>query len=109
MSAHQYQGSWQAFEVQVKRDVRVPARDGIGLATDLYFPALHNGLAPGPFPVLVERTPYDKAATRFVLHARFFARHGYVAVTTLCAAMTALVAILLTTHITEPQPVGEQA
>ena len=78
MSAHQYQGSWQAFEVQVKRDVRVPARDGIGLATDLYFPALHNGLAPGPFPVLVERTPYDKAATRFVLHARFFARHGYV-------------------------------
>jgi uncharacterized protein len=28
--------------------------------------------------VLVERTPYDKDATRFVLHARFFARHGYV-------------------------------
>src|SRR5438093_5644164 len=78
MSAHQYQGSWQAFEVQVKRDVRVPARDGIGLATDIYFPALHNGLAPGSFPVLVERTPYDKDATRFVLHARFFARHGYV-------------------------------
>ena len=38
-----------------------------------------------------------------------YARHGYGAVTTLCAAMTALVAILLTTHITEPQPVGEQA
>jgi predicted MFS family arabinose efflux permease len=30
--------------------------------------------------------------------------HGYSAVTTLCAAMTALVAILLATHIVEPQP-----
>ncbi len=35
--------------------------------------------------------------------------HGYFAVTTLCAAMTALVAILLATHIVEPQPVGERA
>jgi predicted MFS family arabinose efflux permease len=30
--------------------------------------------------------------------------HGYVAVTTMCAAMTALVALLLATHIDEPQP-----
>jgi hypothetical protein len=36
-----------------------------------------------------------------------YQRHGYVAVTTLCAAMTALVAILLTTHIAEPQPLEE--
>ena len=36
-----------------------------------------------------------------------YERHGYVAVTTLCAAMTALVAILLTTHIAEPMPVEE--
>lgn len=32
---------------------------------------------------------------------------GYVAVTTLCAAMTAVVSILLATHIVEPQPVEE--
>jgi len=32
-----------------------------------------------------------------------YERHGYVAVTTVCAAMTALVAILLATHIVEPQ------
>ena len=32
-----------------------------------------------------------------------YQQHGYVAVTTLCAAMAALVAILLTTHIVEPQ------
>jgi predicted MFS family arabinose efflux permease len=34
---------------------------------------------------------------------------GYVAVTTLCALMTAMVAVLLATHIMEPQPVGEGA
>lgn len=33
-----------------------------------------------------------------------YEQRGYAAVTTLCAAMTALVAILLTTHIAEPQP-----
>jgi predicted MFS family arabinose efflux permease len=32
-----------------------------------------------------------------------YQHHGYVAVTTLCAAMTALVAVLLATHIAEPK------
>jgi predicted MFS family arabinose efflux permease len=32
-----------------------------------------------------------------------YERHGYLAVTTLCAAMTCLVAILLATHIVEPR------
>jgi len=36
-----------------------------------------------------------------------YQRHGYVAVTTLCAAMTVLVAILLATHIDEPKTLGE--
>jgi MFS transporter, DHA1 family, inner membrane transport protein len=38
-----------------------------------------------------------------------YQRSGYLAVTTLCAAMTALVAILLTTHIVEPQPLDIEA
>ncbi|MBB6559528.1 putative CocE/NonD family hydrolase [Acidovorax soli] len=37
---------------------RVPMRDGVHLATDLYLPA---GMA-GPLPVLLERTPYGKNA-----------------------------------------------
>lgn len=41
----------------VERDVMVPARDGVGLATDLYRPE-----GSGPFPVVLERTPYDKTA-----------------------------------------------
>lgn len=37
-----------------------------------------------------------------------YQHHGYAAVTTLCALMTAMVAVLLATHIMEPQPVGER-
>jgi predicted MFS family arabinose efflux permease len=36
-----------------------------------------------------------------------YQHHGYVAVTTLCALMTAMVAVLLATHIMEPQPARE--
>ena len=36
--------------------VRVPMRDGVRLATDLYVPA---GSGP-PFPVVLIRTPYNK-------------------------------------------------
>jgi len=38
-----------------------------------------------------------------------YEHYGYAAVTTLCSLMTALVAILLTTHIVEPQAAGETA
>ena len=37
------------------KEVQVPMRDGMKLMADLYLPD-----APGPFPVLVERTPYNK-------------------------------------------------
>lgn len=36
-------------------DVMVAMRDGVRLATDIYLPQ-----GPGPFPVLLERTPYGK-------------------------------------------------
>jgi putative CocE/NonD family hydrolase len=43
--------------VIVERDLMATARDGVPLATDIYRPA-----GAGHFPVLLERTPYDKAA-----------------------------------------------
>ena len=43
--------------IVVERDLMVPARDGVMLATDIYRPD-----GSGPFPVLLERTPYDKSA-----------------------------------------------
>ena len=42
----------------IERDIMVAARDGVHLATDIYRP---EGAA-GPFPVILERTPYDKSA-----------------------------------------------
>ncbi len=44
-----------AGEPLVERDRLVPMRDGVVLRADLWRPA-----GPGPFPVLVYRTPYDK-------------------------------------------------
>jgi predicted MFS family arabinose efflux permease len=38
-----------------------------------------------------------------------YEHYGYAAVTALCALMTALVAVLLSTHIVEPQPTAETA
>jgi putative CocE/NonD family hydrolase len=41
----------------IERDLMVAARDGVLLATDVYRPE-----GAGPFPVILERTPYDKSA-----------------------------------------------
>src|SRR5438105_7406637 len=46
-----------AAAMRVERDIMVRARDGVGLATDVYRPE-----GSGPFPVILERTPYDKRA-----------------------------------------------
>ena len=65
----------EAGAVVVERNVAVPMRDGVALATDLYFPAAAAGVKkPGKFPVILTRTPYDKART----DGAFYAARGYV-------------------------------
>ena len=66
--------------VVLQGDVMMKARDGVGLATDIYRPA--NGAAPTAqrLPVLLHRTPYDKAAPATVSIAQQLARNGYVVV-----------------------------
>ncbi len=59
------------FEVTVEKNVGVPMRDGLALATDIYRPE-----AEGRFPVVLVRTPYKKELNE--LQARFYARRGYV-------------------------------
>ncbi|HEY3079171.1 MAG TPA: CocE/NonD family hydrolase [Chloroflexota bacterium] len=44
------------YRVRFERNVEVPMRDRTVLRADLYLPD-----APGPFPALVQRTPYNKA------------------------------------------------
>lgn len=59
--------------VRVDKNVKVPMRDGVALATDIYYPD-----GQGPFPVLLSRTPYNKEGS--ARNADFFAKNGYVVV-----------------------------
>jgi predicted acyl esterase len=45
----------EAFQVVVERNVRVRMRDGVTLQADIYRPK-----DPGKFPVLLQRTPYNR-------------------------------------------------
>jgi len=49
--------------VVVHRNVMVAMRDGVHLATDIYRPAVDGQPLETPLPVILERTPYDKAGT----------------------------------------------
>lgn len=69
-----------ARRVVVSRNVMIPMRDGKRLATDIYRPGLENGdPAPGPFPVILTRTSYDKSNPVMQVEpvGHFFAAHGY--------------------------------
>jgi putative CocE/NonD family hydrolase len=68
------------FNIAILKDVMVPMRDGIKLATDIYRPSDDGALLPGPFPTVLVRTSYDKAAQRYVEIANFFTIRGYVTV-----------------------------
>jgi len=82
------------FDVILMDGVRVPMRDGVHLATDVYLPARGERRVPGAWPVILERTPYgrnlpsrsersvaepDEAKTRAEVAAMFVER-GYVVV-----------------------------
>lgn len=45
----------------VHRDVMIPMRDGVLLATDIYMPVRGDAHTGTPLPVILERTPYDKS------------------------------------------------
>ena len=66
--------------VQVEDNFMVPMRDGMRLATDVYRPARDGEPVDERFPVLLHRTPYNKASDRLSEQARWFASHGYVVV-----------------------------
>ena len=66
------------YEIVVAKDVMVTMRDGVRLATDVYRPAVNGNPVPGKFPVILERTPYNKSGIEG--WARYFVPRGYVAV-----------------------------
>ena len=66
-------------DVVILRDVMVPMRDGVRLATDLYLPAKNGKAVSEKLPALLMRIPYNKETWGPHIPA-FFARHGYLAV-----------------------------
>ena len=70
------------YGIATFKDVMMPMRDGIRLATDIYRPALDGELVPGTFPTILGRTSYDKNSPQMWVEpvAEFFTRHGYVTV-----------------------------
>jgi uncharacterized protein len=73
------------FDVSVAYNIMVPMRDGVRMATDVYLPA--DGVTPleGPFPVVLQRTPYNKGKQRVMEdRGEFYARRGYAFVVQDC-------------------------
>jgi putative CocE/NonD family hydrolase len=75
----------EQHEVGVQRDVMVPMRDGVRLATDVYHPAEGGEPVAEQLPTLLHRTPYNKTELeQGDGWAHRFARQGYVAVVQDC-------------------------
>ena len=62
-----------SYAVEVENGVRTAMRDGVVLVADVYRPE-----GEGPFPVLLQRTPYDRRGG--AAPARMLASHGYIVV-----------------------------
>ncbi|RIK37910.1 MAG: hydrolase [Chloroflexi bacterium] len=57
----------------MRYDQRVPMRDGVTLSADIYLPPDGDG----PWPAILQRTPYDNTAALWQNIAIYFARRGY--------------------------------
>jgi putative CocE/NonD family hydrolase len=66
-------------DIRVLSNVRVPMRDGVHLAADVYLPV---GVSSAP--VILSRTPYEASSDRFISLGVYFARRGYVVVAQDC-------------------------
>jgi putative CocE/NonD family hydrolase len=67
------EGQQPAAAGAIQRDIMVPMRDGVKLATDIYLPQNSQRL-----PTILERTPYGKQSDAAM--ARYFVDHGYAVV-----------------------------
>lgn len=61
------------YKVRMDNNVKIRTRDGVDLSTDLYFPD-----APGKFPTVLMRTPYNNSGADAYKTGRWYAERGYV-------------------------------
>jgi len=63
----------------LKHEIMVPMRDGIKLATDIYFPEDYNPSKKNKYPVIFHRTPYNKEINSTTT-VDLFCKKGYVVI-----------------------------
>jgi len=68
----------EAFEVEVRTEVKIPMRDGVELSANIFLPK-----AKGKFPVVLIRSPYGKGDEKNG-DGLFYAGRGYVLVSQDC-------------------------
>lgn len=71
------------YGVLLASEVMVPMRDGVRMATDLYFPAdpeKPDVRTAGEFPTILIRTPYNKRDDNSRQLGEYFAQRGYAVV-----------------------------
>jgi hypothetical protein len=68
--------------MHIERNVSVSMRDGVTLATDVYFPTRQE--EADRWPALLVRTPYDRTSADREAEASWFSRRGYVVVVQDC-------------------------
>ncbi|MFE4456434.1 CocE/NonD family hydrolase [Nocardia tengchongensis] len=75
-----FQSSPVAYDISIQQDVPITLADGTVLRADVYTPAVVGTAeaAPGPFPVVLNQTPYGKGVKQAELE--YFVRRGYIAV-----------------------------
>lgn len=64
------------YAVEVRKDVMVPMRDGVKLATDVYLPVEDGDVLKQKLPTILERKPYNKNGSKSA--GTYYASHGYV-------------------------------
>ena len=67
------------YDVVLETNSMIPMRDGVRLATDIFYPARNGAFVGGKWPALLYRTPYQKSAVgRQFKDFRYFAGQGYI-------------------------------
>lgn len=72
----------QAQAAQNRLSEMVVMRDGVKLATDIFLPSAEGNAGKGPWPVILNRTPYNKASMG--AQARQWTDNGYAFVVQDC-------------------------
>ena len=73
-------GGESTYEIVARKNVMVPMRDGVKLATDIFLPGRNGVAVDGRFPVVLSRTPYGKASGMSGCDQKIYVPSGYVVV-----------------------------